>query len=348
MRNGLVAVAVAAVLVVALIDATQRLGDDGGPGAKETDAFTTPVTGAGVPIPEVLPGTLTFAAAGGCRLHRLDFTSVALAELGVETNCRAWVSPDGDRAVVSLGRKAEARTRQLALMAFTDGSGTPLAIGAAAGEVNWSRDSSRVAWCTETGDTVVFEPATEARFDLPGCSPSFTPTGSVLTRPLATQDVSVWLDGQLLLREDDLRRGLPGRGPIDIIGYDMRADELLAVAVAQFRAGALPKAVLELWKDGQLQKTIELPALPVAAGLARYGELVEFSPDGNAVATSMPGYQKPIVVADVRTGLILLPPHTSLALRGHRPTNGSRSRPDARSSSSVAPAASPPTHSLSR
>lgn len=309
MLRTFVAVGIVAVIaVVAAGDALRGgLSHSNGPPTAATEDGE-----AAGPFPAVgtLPGTLYLTTLGECRLQAIDVARLARVVDGPETTCSFSLAPDGKRATIPLGPRRGPLGRSRALWLAELGERLHLRRLAVArgGAATWSRDGTRVAWCRDEGDTVVLTLATAERRKVRGCAPKFA-GDAVLTRPDEPLTPLLLRDGKVLLDETDVARGFPPGppAPLDVLGYDVREDGLLAVVVVQFRSGRQPTPVLELWLKGEFVRVVELPILGSPAGRGRFGERVEFSPDGREIVVAFPGAGVRFVLIDVASGAELLP-----------------------------------------
>lgn len=268
------------------------------------------LTGAELPVPGELPGTLVFASQAGCRPRALDLATLTLGAGGPSLECGLWVPPQGRLAAVSLAPALGFRGSSTALLRLSEPPVVARVLGVVRGEPSWSEDGRRLAWCTATSDTVVLDLDTDARRRLAGCRPRFAPDGSVLTRPARLLTSTLLRDGEVLLAEDDLARPFPAdsEGPLDVVGYDVRQDGLLAVVTVRFEPGRRPRRLLQLWRGDRLERAILLPELGLPAGTGRLGDRVEFAPTGREVAVAFPGAGKPMIIVDLGTGGVSLQP----------------------------------------
>lgn len=302
-----VLVAVAIVAALAAWDAVRG----GSPPARDAERSTEPtLSGRRAPPEGRLEGSLVFVTLADCRPRTLDLETLTLGPAGPPLHCGLWVPPRGELAAVSLEPALALRGNRLALLELDDPPRLGDELGVARGEPTWSVDGRIVAWCTADGDTVVLAPATRERRIVPGCRPTITPDGSVLTRSASPLASAVLEDGEVLLRRADLLRAFPADsdGPLDVVGYDQRADGLLAVVAVRFEAGRRPRRLLELWRAGQLEDAILLPELTLPAGAGRLGDRVEFSPTGDEVAVAYPGPGTQMAVVDLATGEVAVGP----------------------------------------
>ena len=298
--------AVALVAVLASLDALRR-------GSKPAPALpgeTTRLAGGLLPEPSALSGELVFTSLAGCRPQAVSLATLTLLPRGPSLDCELWVPPRGDLAAVSLAPALGFRGSQVALLRLGAAPEVVRLVGVVRGEPSWSDDGERLAWCTAESDTVVLTVETGARASVDGCRPSIAPDGSVLTRPASFLAPTLLQDGEVLLDESDLARAFPAdsEGPLDLVGYDLRADGLLAVVAVRFESGRRPRRLLQLWRAGTLERAILLPELTLPAGSGRLGERVEFDPAGRELAVSYSGPGKQMVLVDLESGRIALEP----------------------------------------
>lgn len=305
--SGLVLGAVVVLAVAAAYDALR--GGTASPTVLDPTEESK-LVGTELPAPGELQGTLVFASQAGCRPRGLDLATLTLGAGGPSLECGLWVPPRGPLAVVSLAPALGFRGSRAALLRLGDPPEVAQGLGIVRGEPSWSEDGRRLAWCTAASDTVVLDLETGTRDRLAGCRPRITPDGSVLTRPARLLTSTLLQDGKVLLREEELARPFPAgsEGPLDVVGYDLRPDGLLAVVTVRFEPGRLPRRLLELWRGKRLEQAILLPELNLPAGAGRLGDRVEFDPSGREVAVAFPGAGKEMILVDVRTGSLALPP----------------------------------------
>lgn len=309
---------VAAVALVVAVAAWDVLGRDGGSGGdarerepvrEERSEEPPELLGQRVPPPGGLTGTLYVVTLSGCRLLAVDLVEPALRPAGPIVGCEATVSPDGTRAVVPLEWPAPVEGRALWTVSLDGALRLERRLGVARGTPAWSADGAQVAWCTPAGRTVLATVAGEVRRTVDGCRPKVAPDGSLLTRPDAPLAAAVLRDGAVSLGAEALERGFSRRtgGVIDVLGYEERADGLLAVAVVRF-SGSVPEVVLQLWRGRRHVRSVELPPLGTPGRAGRFGEVVRFSPDGGRVGIAFPGPGVRLVVVDVEEGEVVLGP----------------------------------------
>jgi hypothetical protein len=309
-------VPVAIVAVIAALAAADTLRGRPPAPAAETTGEEAPRGGARGPAsPErgVLAGTLYVATLGGCLLQALDLVRLDVAVEGPATKCTFSVSPDGARAVVAVGpvRGSLGRSRAIWLADLEDGIRLVRPLGVArSGAASWSPEGAHLAWCRDDGRTTVLALRSDVRRIITGCTPVFAADGSVLTRPDEPLAPALLRDGTVVLNRDDLAAGLPPGppGPLDVVGYAARPDGMIAVVVVQFRSGREPAPVIELWRDRRFVRAVALPPLGSPAGRGRFGERVEFSPDGREILVAFPGSGVRFMLMDAASGAILLGP----------------------------------------
>jgi hypothetical protein len=305
--SGLVLGAVAVLAVAAAYDALR-----GGPGSPTVVDSTeeSALVGTELPAQGELQGTLVFASQAGCRLRTLSLPTLTLEAAGPPLECGLWVPPRGSHAVVSLAPALGFRGSRAALLRLGDPPEVEEELGVVRGEPSWSEDGRRLAWCTAAGGTVVLDLDTGTRERLAGCRPKVAPDGSVLARPARLLTATLLRDGNVLLGEKELARPFPpgSEGPLDVVGYDLRPDGLLAVVTVRFEPGRLPRRLLELWRGKRLDRAIPLPELNLPAGAGRLGDRVEFDPTGREIAVAFPGAGKEMILVDAGTGAVTLPP----------------------------------------
>ena len=297
--TALVVVAVPAIAIAAIVDAVT------GDGAPKPASSAVPEPGADalegpfVPAPGALPGELLVSLDDDCRLAAVDLAAGTLEPVDGPPACRLWAAPEGRLAVVSAD---DERRPSLVLAELSPAPRLLRRLGQADGEPAWAHDGSRVAWCDAAGFTRVIEVAGAAPPEqLPGCAPRFGADGSVLTRLDSLFGAPGLLrDGRVLLDAADLRRAAGGTDRIELLGFDERADGLLAVAVAVFTPGR-PSVALGFWRGGRPEHVVELP-LRVVPGVGPLGDRLQFGPDGNVLAAGFPGGSFTFVLVDVRSG----------------------------------------------
>jgi hypothetical protein len=309
-RQAFSALVLGAVAVLAFAAAYDALrGRTASPTVFDPNEEST-LVGDELPAGGELQGTLVFASQAGCSPRTLDLATLTLGAGGQPLECGLWVPPRGSLAVVSLAPALGFRGSRAALLRLGDPPEVTQGLGIVRGEPSWSEDGRRLAWCTAASVTVVLDLDTEARTRLAGCRPRIAPDGSVLTRPARLLTSTLLRDGSVLLGEEELARPFPpdSEGPLDVVGYDLRPDGLLAVVTVRFESGRRPRRLLQLWRGKQLERAILLPELALPAGTGRLGDRVEFDPTGQELAVAFPGAGKEMILVDVGTGSVRLPP----------------------------------------
>ncbi len=309
-RNALVVGAVAALGVAALVDTIRggeaEAADPGATAAEESSTAQT-LTGPDVPPAGSLPGQLVVAEADGCRVRVLRFADAALGSSGEETLCRVWVAPKGGLAVVPTARGERADVRRIELVRLDDPPESVRELGAARGEVAWSPDGSRLAWCAAGGFSIVHELGSGKQERIRGCHPRFTTGGSVITRPDRPLTAELWLDGEPLLSADDFAQGFesgPSR-PLDLLEFDVSSSGVIAATVAKQLAPSGTQLTLQLWRDGQLDASIGLPRLP-GPGNTLFGGFLRFGPTGNELAIGYTPGAGELSLVDLELGRVLV------------------------------------------
>ncbi len=265
------------------------------------------------PAPGALPGTLHLIAGPDCRLRTLDLARLVLSGPGVPVGCRFWLSPRGDQAVFMAAPDGRQAARELRLAPLDD----PLAstvLGASVGEVAWSPDGARLAWCGPNGTVAVRVDGASGSERLAGCRPRFMPSGAVVTRQDEPEATYLLADGHELLSPAQLDAPFAERGSalLEVAGFGIGPDGTVAVAALGQAAGALPLALLELWRDGELLASLRVPTFSSPAGPGLFGLRVEISPDGNEIALlfpdalAFPGPGTLVALVDVRTMTVVL------------------------------------------
>jgi hypothetical protein len=337
LRSLLVIGLVVAVGAAAVVNAV--LGGESQEEAGSDGSNASALEGPDLPQPGALAGSLLFAS-DGCRLQVLDLAAVALGSTTLETGCSFWPSPTGGQAIVSVPGAPADQTHDIWLANLANGGELVRRLGTANGDAAWSPAGDRLAWCAEDGNTVVAAADGTRLGGVPGCRPRFTPEGRLLTALDEPGERQLLADGEVLLDEGQLRRPLPpAAGPIQALGFDQRADGLLAVVVAAagepvlwhvlprgrlqpgpfgqgtyrvqndgedqsvvvLDVGNVPRVVLELWRGGVLAQSVSLRGLAYPFGNLRFGEVVRFSPGGRELAVGAQGVGVPLMLLDSGT-----------------------------------------------
>ncbi len=310
-RNLAVVGVVTAVAVAALVDGLR--GGEGEAAAPTEPGETEPVHGRELEGPDApaagaLPGTLLVAEPERreCELRRIAFDTASVADTGVDAACRVWVAPEGDLAVIPVSGDP-AITWELDLVRVRPDGDSELVreLGTAVGEVAWSADGARVAWCTPGPVSFVLDVGSGSQVEVPGCAPRFGPGGGLLTRPAGPNAPEVWLDGEPVLRSEQLELGFDpaSDGSLDVVAFDVAPDGLIAVTVVRYGRGGTT-AALQLWRDGRLEASAPLP--PPARQELRLGDFLAFSPTGDELAVGYAADAGQLAVVDVALGRVVL------------------------------------------
>jgi hypothetical protein len=272
----------------------------------------TRLRGVALPGPGTLPGTLVFVGQSDCRTRVLTFETLAVGPAGPAARCGLWVPPRGELAAVSLASALGFQGSRVSLLSLGEHPALAQGLGIVRGEPSWSKDGERLAWCTPERETVLLTVETGARRRVEGCRPKIVPDGSVLTRPALDFTATLLRDGDVALDEEELAGAFPADsdGPLDVVGYDVSPDGLLAVVTVRFESGRRPRRLLQLWRDDRLEQAILLPELTLPAGTGRLGERVEFDPTGRELAVAYRGAGKQMVLVDVESAEIVIEPTT--------------------------------------
>ena len=296
--------------VVAVIDATR---DE--PSAIRSQPTTSIATirGPDVPAPGSLEGQLVFADASTCRVAALDLKTLSLAE-DERSSCRLWPSGTSDAAVLV----ADANQNDAGLYGIELGDvpggreeASDAVLGTAVGEVSWSQDGRWLAWCEPSGTASVISLTSGASRTVEGCAPVVADGGSVLTKVARVPADRLLRDGRVVLDREAMlgELGDSRLTQIDVLGFDVRADGLIAVAVEGRGPDTGPTKTVQLWLDGRLIGSLELDvqdSVPGMYGHGRFGGLVRFSPDGRELAVSSSHLagnagDYPLVLIDIRS-----------------------------------------------
>jgi hypothetical protein len=299
-------VAVCGLALAVAVDVLVRGGDT--PVVIEHTAAPA-LSGPDVPQPGTLDGTLYVAAGPDCRLQALDLATVTLGQPGPRTACGLWAAPHGPFAAVTRSRESGSTDLWLARL------GNPpeliRRLGRITGDPTWSADGSELAWCEGGGSTVVVGVESGGTRSVHGCRPVLTP-GGLLTRPDQPLASTLLLDGRRALDAAELAQAFHGSGPVDVLGFDQRADGLVAVAVVSF-GGTLPEAKLGLWRHRALVGTIAFPLFVIPGDGGVLGERVRFAPSGTEVAIGFAGASFELTVAEVGSSRLTLEPSRTRA-----------------------------------
>jgi len=300
-----------AVALIAVAAAWDGIRHEPAPSADRADGDIR-LRGGALPQPGELPGTLVFASQAECRTRVLSFATLTVGAAGPAARCGLWAPPKGDLAAVSLAAALGLQGSRIGLLKLGERPELVRELGVVRGDPSWSKDGGRLAWCTTERDTIVLAVETGARRHFEGCRPKIASDGSVLTRPALDFTTTLLRDGEVVLDQDELTRAFPADsdGPLDLVGYDISADGLLAVVAVRFESGRRPRRLLQLWRREQLEQAILLPELTLPAGTGRLGDRVEFDPSGREVAVAYRGAGKQMVLVDVERSEVVIEPTT--------------------------------------
>jgi hypothetical protein len=281
---------------------------------------------AGPEAPPVgsLDGMLVLALDDRCELRLLDLSARRLSGLGPATTCRVWASPDGEHAVAEIPWESGDLSPpfRLALVRLGDPPETVRVLGELQGEPSWSPDGAEVAWCNAAGETTILDVPSGREENAVGCLPHYASDGSLLTAaagsaPSGAAAVapiqpdggllvagfgmdSLLRDGELELAASQLAEGfrqLGGELPSNVLirAHDEAADGLLVITVT--RSGPTGRAVLELWRDGALETSVDL-GQPISS--RQFGAFLQFNPGGMLLAVSTAARNDRVVFVDLR------------------------------------------------
>jgi hypothetical protein len=317
-RNALILAAVIAVAIAAVVDSVRSDGSAGAAERAETPQRVPGPNGvedvfAGPEAPPVgsLDGMLVLALGDRCELRLLELSTRRLSGLGPATTCRVWASPDGEHAVAEIPWESgdPSPPFRLALVWLGDPPETVRVLGELQGDPSWSPDGARVAWCNAAGETTILDVSAGREQTASGCLPLYAPDGSLLTVELLeppSADVSglapvIRRDGGIALDSTQLAGplGAPEIGleaSLELLAYDEAADGLLVVTAA-FRGPGGTQAVLELWRDGALETSVDLGR---SASERQFGAFLQFNPGGTLLAVSTAARNDRVVFVDLR------------------------------------------------
>jgi hypothetical protein len=256
----------------------------------------------------VLSGRLWLTDLFSCELSLVDMGALSVTRPGVETGCGVWPDPRGDLAILPHASPNDGEAgRPVSVTRLGARTGDEALLGPARGDVVWSRDGARLAYCLSPGLTVVQEPDGGSRLELPGCDPRFGADGSLLTRTYGQGIGDLLRDGTVLVSNDALSGSLGfAAGSTLVLGYDEREDGLLAIAASGLVLGRR-STLLSLWRDGRPVGEVDLPTPPVDA-MSFFGEAVRFSPEGGKITVAYRGVGLQLSLIDVEHGLELTLP----------------------------------------
>ncbi|HET6850105.1 MAG TPA: hypothetical protein VFH74_14690 [Gaiellales bacterium] len=274
-------------------------------------------------------GGVLWWVTGDCRLYR-DAMAHQAVDRAPGRFCRAWPSPDGS-VVLAAPREAPTmpppgRLESLDGHSLQRTALTRLPAELAVGPAAWSPDSLLAAICLVTAPAgphiaVMAAPWRRASTVHDRCSPSFTPTQTLLT----TDGRRVFENGFDLHLSARLAHAVgAGAGRYRVtalaalpygLAVAVRGARRSAIVVVDrrhgiFRSFAIPGGALELgadpagawiwYRDAVRDRCLLLPMLPPPpAGLPRVAAGFAFSPDGRYAAAALAGR---VVVVDTRSG----------------------------------------------
>lgn len=302
----------AAVVAVAVVDATRR---DGSPttASGDRDPDGSRLGGAEAPLPGQLTGRLVVALADGCRPVVVDLGAARVGRPGPRLGCELVVDPRGRRAVAPTVSGEELVVVDLRRRPALDGELGPLVGGA-----SWDAAGERVAWCAAPDSTSLASPGGDERETLVGCDARLV-GGAVLTRPDELFSKEVLRNGVTYLDREALGSALPADAAdlVAVLGYDAGADGALALVVVGVGPDDFVQQ-LQLWRDGRVERVIELVRSPraVVANVGDFGfagKRVRVSPTGLEVAIGPPsrGPVRTTLVEVASGGRMLLPEASS-------------------------------------
>jgi hypothetical protein len=263
------------------------------------------LAGPDVPPAGALPGSLVLAEADGCRLRLIAFAIPSIGDPGMETLCRVWASPAGGYAAVATRRGGRADIREIEIVRLGDPAEPVEKLGFARGEVVWSADGKLLAWCSPGGASIVHDLESGADREFAGCDPRFAPDGALLTRSEDALSSELLRDGRTVLQASDFERGFESNvdGPIQVLEFDVSSDGTIAVTVSKLTQSG-DEAVLELWRDGELQGSFGLPEASGQGG-TRLGGFLRFGPAGNELAVGYTPGTGELTLVDLDLGRVL-------------------------------------------
>lgn len=257
----------------------------------------------------MLTGSLVIASPGSCRLRLLDLSSLTLSAPSPATACRIWVSPAGDRAVVTRHGKPR---EELWLVRLTGAPRYERRLGPARAAPTWSPDGSVVAWCREH-DSVALNLASGATRVFPGCYPQILADGVVATREREGRSATIRADGRAILDERDLATAFgeaAGGGPtVRVFASGVSADGALLVGLRRAGSQFAGDAVIATVRGDELVGSVPLE-LPYAPAAIFFGLRIVPSTDGGEAALLFPealagrGADDLAGIADLRSGRV--------------------------------------------
>jgi WD40-like Beta Propeller Repeat len=178
-------------------------------GGNPSEPTATTATEAGpAPRPEApadwptgrIRGTLVFTDARDCRVRAIGLGGGRERPTGELVGfCNLWAAPIGQRIAYSTGGVRGSTGESFAVVDLRRAGIELATFQNLAGDVLWSPDAQRLAWCTESGVGQEFEIGTERPRSLARCPVAYTPEGR-LALAVGRRLVS---DGRTLVRERD-------------------------------------------------------------------------------------------------------------------------------------------------
>jgi hypothetical protein len=219
---------VAAVVLLggfALADALRSSGDDSTAPATQSVPARRDGPEPQADAPEDWPagrlqGTLVLTDAEDCRIRVIGLGGGRERPAGDLVGfCREWVAPIGQRLAYSTGGVRGSAGESFAVVDLRRAGvelGSFLNLG---GDVLWSPDAQRIAWCTPNGAGQEFEIGTERPRSLERCPIAYSPDGSLVF----AQGRRLISEGRTLVRE---------RGPVAQAAWAADGSSLLVVSGA--------------------------------------------------------------------------------------------------------------------
>jgi hypothetical protein len=145
-------------------------------------------------------GTLVFTDARDCRVRVIGLGGGRERPTGELVGfCDLWAAPIGQRIAYSTGGVRGSTGESFAVVDLRRAGIELATFQNLAGEVLWSPDAQRLAWCTESGVGQEFEIGTERPRSLARCPIAYTPQGR-LAFAFGNRLVA---DGRTIVRERD-------------------------------------------------------------------------------------------------------------------------------------------------
>lgn len=228
--------------------------------------------GADVPVEGALPGRLRYRTEQGCTLETLDFDDLSLQATDNRPGCGGPLPVDsGSREprIVVVDRPGRREV-------VVDGRSI----------------------LTELDLTMGFDPVPSGPVHPLGADTSRDGLLAVVASAAPRDVVDVLSELGIDLRDTgdlaEAREALGLNGPFG--------------AMALSGGGSLGMVRLQLWRRGELERSLPLPSLDYVGARFLFGEVVRFSPDGTELAVGRRVAGGDLMLVDVRTGRPLLPP----------------------------------------